>query len=369
MRGCEIDRRNMLAGLGASLLAGRAEARERRYARLWIDGLSFLPEDMAEIRAAGLSAMIADISEIQTVKAADGSPRYLRGYEANDPAIDKAIARLAASDTAYLALKGSDIGRKPGCATFLQFQSTEMMGDDLGRLARFHAKGLRILQFTHHNDTPYAGGAIEPAQHGLTPLGIAGLAEMNRLRILPDVSHGAEATMLDTARLSKTPIILSHGAAKAIVDHPRCASDAAIRAIAAKGGMMGLFMMSFWLTRDAVPKPEHYVAQLRHIINVGGIDSVGVSNDFPMTGEANLVKLGNDNAEGVKGYLDWWRAMDRRGVAGFGWTPEHVVIPEFNNIHRMERIAATLERARFKGGEIDKVMGGNWRRVLIDVLG
>ena len=73
--------------------------------------------------------------------------------------------------------------------------------------------------------------------------------------------------------------------------------------------------------------------------------------------------------KGVKGYLDWWRAMDKRGVPGFGWTPEHVVIPEFNNIHRMERIAATLARARFTGGEIDKIMGGNWRRVLTDVLG
>ncbi|RYY42250.1 MAG: peptidase M19, partial [Sphingomonadales bacterium] len=344
-----MDRRGLLAGAGALLLAGSAHARSA--ARLWIDGLSFLPEDMSEIRAAGLDAMICDVSAIQTVKAADGSPKYLRGFEANDPAIEAAVARLAASDAAYLALKGSDIGKKPGCAAFLQMQSTEMMGDDLSRLAYFHGKGLRIVQFTHHNDTPYAGGAIEPVQHGLTPLGIEGLAEMNRLRLLPDVSHGAEATMLDAARLSKTPIILSHGAARAIVDHPRCASDAVIRTIAEKGGMMGLFMMSFWLTRDPVPTPDHYVAQLRHIIKVGGIGAVGISNDFPMTGEASLVKLGNNNVEGVKGYLDWWRAMDKRGVPGFGWTPEHVVIPEYNNIHRMERIAATLERARFTGAE------------------
>lgn len=367
MRGQRIDRRGLLAGAGAMLVAGQAMAWPAR--KLWIDGMSFLPEDMDEIRASGLDAMICDVSAIQMVKAADGSPKYLRGFEANDPAIDAAFARLAASQTAYLALKGSDIGKKSGCAAFLQMQSTEMMGDDPGRLAYFHGKGLRIVQFTHHNDTPYAGGAIEPVQHGLTPLGIAGLAEMNRLRLLPDVSHGAEATMLDAARLSKTPIILSHGAARALVDHPRCASDAVIRAIAAKGGMMGLFMMSFWLTRDRVPTPDHYVAQLRHIIRIGGIDAVGISNDFPMTGEANLVKLGNNNAEGVKGYLDWWHAMDKRGVPGFAWTPEHVVIPEFNNIHRMERIAATLERARFKGREIDKIMGGNWRRVLIDVLG
>lgn len=364
-----IDRRGILAGAGALLLSGGARAQPAKVPPLWIDGLSFLPEDMGEIRTAGLSAMICDVSKIQTVKAPDGSPRYLRGFEANDPGIDAAVARIAASGTAYLALKGSDIGRRPGCATFLQFQSTEMIGDDLGRLAHFHAKGLRVLQFTHHNDTPFAGGAIEPIQHGLTPLGVEGLAEMNRLRLLPDVSHGAVATMLDVARLSTTPIVLSHGAARALVDHPRCAPDSVIRAIADKGGMMGLFMMSFWLTRDSVPTPDHYVAQLRHIIRVGGIESVGISNDFPMSGEADLVRLGNDNAEGVKGYLDWWRAMDKRGVPGFAWTPDHVVIPAFNHIDRMARIAATLERARFTGGEIDRIMGGNWRRVLTDVLG
>jgi membrane dipeptidase len=361
-----LDRRSFLASAVAAPLA--AAPAQSRHAP-WIDGLSFLPDDMAQIPAAGLDAMIADISKIQTVTGSSGEPTYLRGFEANDPAIDATIAKLASSKVAYLALRGSDIGSRPGCATFLQFQSTEMVGDDLTRLARFHAKGLRVIQFTHHNDTPFAGGAIEPKQHGLTRLGIDGLAEMNRLRLLPDVSHGSVPTMLDTAKLSRTPVVLSHGAARALVDHPRAAPDEVIRAIADKGGMMGVFMMSFWLTRDPAPTPAHYVAQLRHVIKVGGIEAVGIANDFPMDGEAKLVKLGNDNAAGVKNYLDWWRAMDRRGVPGFAWTPQHVVIPEFNNIHRMERIAATLERSGFCGGEIDRIMGGNWRRVLTDVLG
>ncbi len=360
------DRRSFLAGALAVPLSV-APARQRSVP--WIDGLSFLPDDMARIPAAGLDAMIVDISKIQTVAGPSGEPTYLRGFEANDPAIDAAVARLASSKVAYLALRGSDIGRRPGCATFLQFQSTEMVGDDLTRLARFHAKGLRVIQFTHHNNTPFAGGAIEPTQRGLSRLGIEGLGEMNRLKLLPDVSHGSVATMLDAARLSRTPIVLSHGAARALVDHPRAAPDEVIRAIANRGGMMGVFMMSFWLTRDPVPTPQHYVAQLRHVINVGGIDAVGIANDFPMDGEAKLVKLGNDNAAGVKNYLDWWRAMDRRGVPGFAWTPQHVVIPEFNNIHRMERIAATLERSGFRSGEIERIMGGNWRRVLTDVLG
>jgi membrane dipeptidase len=336
---------------------------------MFFDSLSFLPDDLDEIGAAGLNGIIADVSDLIEIRGADGVPRYSRNFAANDPAIDRAVARLADSRVAWLARKGSEIGLKPGCAVFLQFQSTEMIDRDLSRIGHFHEKGLRVLQFTHHNNTLFAGGALEPVQTGLTPLGIEGLAEMNRLRILPDVSHGSVPTMLEAARRSTTPIALSHGAARAIVDHPRCAPDEVIRAIADRGGVMGIFMMSFWLTRKARPKVEDYVAQIRHIARVGGLEAVGVANDFPMAGQPNLVKLGNDNAKGVEEYLGWWRALRGQGIPGFEWTPEHVVIPELNRIDRMQRIADALASSGFRSREVDAILGGNWRRLLTDVLG
>lgn len=192
---------------------------------------------------------------------------------------------------------------------------------------------------------------------------------MNRLRILPDVSHGSEPTMLEAARLSKTPIVLSHGACKAILDHPRCASDTVIRAIAAKGGVVGIFMMSFWLTRDPVPRVEHLLEHVRHVIKVGGIEAVGIANDFPMGGQERLLKLGNDNREGVKEYLEWWLAMRGLGIPGFDWSPEHVVIPELNQLNRMARIQVALEKSGFGSRDVERIMGGNWMRVLTEVLG
>ena len=96
---------------------------------LFFDSLSFLPDDLADIGRAGLGAMIADISEIIELRDADNVPRYHRNFAANDPAIDKAVARLANSPYAHVALKGSDIGKRPGCAVFLQCQSTEMIGE------------------------------------------------------------------------------------------------------------------------------------------------------------------------------------------------------------------------------------------------
>jgi membrane dipeptidase len=333
------------------------------------DGLSFLPTNMSDIPASGLTGMICDVSEVEEVKDAQGFPRYLRTYAANEKALAAAVARIEGNDLVFVAHKGSELGTRPGCAAFLQFQSCETLGGDIARVASFKEKGLSILQLTHHNNNAVAGGAIEPVQSGLTRFGRDVVREMNRAKIVPDVSHGSAATIIETAQLSKTPILYSHGACRTIVDHPRCIDDAGIRAIAKRGGVVGIFMMSFWLTRNPVPTLDHLIAHFRHVIRIGGIECVGVSNDFPMAGQENLLKLGNNNVEGVKEYLGWWKAMHARGVPGFAALPQHVVIPELNNIERMDRIQSALRKAGFKSRNVDRIMGENWRRVLVDVLG
>jgi membrane dipeptidase len=356
------------AGIALSACAGR-EVQPRR--TRFVDGLlSSLPEISAQISQSGLDAFICDVADVEEVRDPDGTVRYVRNFAVCDRALTAARAHIHDHLTgAYVAERGSDITRRAGTGILLQFQSCEPIGDDLSRIAYFHGKGLRVLQITHHHDNLFGGGSIELTTTGLTPLGIAGLAEMGRLGMLADISHASEQTALDVARHTRRPFILSHGACRAIVDHPRCASDTVIRAIAERGGVMGIFMMSFWLTTADVPTTDHYLAQIRHVVDVGGIDSVGVANDFTIAGEPELLALGNDNTEGVKGYYGWWRPLQARGLPGFERLPKHVVIPQLNNIDRMARICAALERNGFSAGQVEKIMGGNWIRVLTDVLG
>jgi membrane dipeptidase len=127
--------------------------------------------------------------------------------------------------------------------------------------------------------------------------------------------------------------------------------------------------MSFWLTTDAAPTAASYIKQIRHIVNVGGIDAVGIANDYPIGGEQAAIKVGNDNAQAIKGYLPWWESVRAQGVLGFDAQPAHVVIPEFNHPRRAFAIHEALDRGGFKTGEIEKIMGGNWTRVLTDCLG
>lgn len=360
------SRRGFLSVALSTAIAPAAWAQPQRP---YFDGLSFLPEDLADIQRARVSAMICDVSQVETVRDPDGTPRYKRTPARNLAELKAAVARLENSPHAYVARRGSDIGSRPGAAAFLQFQSAETVGSDLSRLQEYRNIGLSVLQFTHHNNTDWAGGCLELKPSGLTPLGREGLLEMNRLHMLVDVSHGSEASILEAAKLSRLPVVYSHGACRAIVDHPRCITDRAIQTIAERGGICGIFMMSFWLTRSPIPTPEHWVAHIRHVIKKGGLDAVAIANDFPMSGEADLVRLGNDNRKGVAGYLEWWRAMRKLGLPGFERDPEHVVIPEFNSINRVDVMERTLERARFTGREIDAIMWGNWQRVMTDVLG
>jgi membrane dipeptidase len=354
-----ITRRGFLAATGAAALSGCVTASAASRPVRYVDSLYTLPDDLSELAAAQLSGLICDVSNGQGVYNEDGTPDLFRTYVVN---VDRTVARVSGRSEAFIALRGSDIGTQPGCAIFMQMQTTTPIGTDLSRIAHFHEKGLRVLQFTHNRNEPFAGGAIEPVQSGLTPLGIEGLAEMNRLRMVPDVSHGSVPTMLGVARRSTTPVIISHGAARAIVDSPRCAPDEVIRAVADTGGVIGIFMLSFWLTPDPVPALAHLLAQFRHVIRVGGIDAVGIANDFSLAGGGNLDEI-------LEGYRSWWRAMHRAGVPGFDGLPRHVVIPELNRIDRMARIQSALEQDGFRAREIEKIMGGNWTRVLTDVLG
>ena len=96
----------------------------------------------------------------------------------------------------------------------------------------------------------------------------------------------------------------------------------------------------------------------------GGMDAVGIANDFPLTGEENVIREKGDNAKAVKNYLAWWDSIAKMGVLGFERRPEHVAIPELNNIGRAQRIFEVLDRSGFKSTELEKIMGGNWIRVL-----
>lgn len=379
-----INRRQLIKGLAAGTVLsqlGPLPALASENKRLFVDGLCFLPDDLADLGASGIDAYLCDISAIEAMKQTDGTTNYKRTYQACIKSISATKIRVEAnSDKLILGLNANDINRakqSDRTAVFFQIQGADCVegsiNNGLSQVDEFHAKGLRALQLTHHYGNQFSGGALDnDASGGLNlPLTQAGEALINKLNdnhILVDVSHSSPQAALDTARVSRSPIVQSHGAVRALVNHARCSPDEVIKAIADTGGLFGVFMMSFWLTNDKVPTVDHYINHLKHVANVGGIDAVAIANDYPLRGQKNLLKLNNNNAEGVKQYLSWWHSLREKNVLGYDIEPEHVVIPELNDIDRMNRIDLALSKAGFSSNDRDKIMGQNWQRVLSDVL-
>ncbi|PIW62013.1 membrane dipeptidase [Shewanella sp. CG12_big_fil_rev_8_21_14_0_65_47_15] len=378
-------RRTLLKGLGAATLLSQMASFPSLAAaprRLYIDGLSFLPDDLGDVTASKLDAYLCDISAIETIEQADGTQNYKRTYKACMESIKQAAKRVSEHpDSLLQGLTGRDIQlarESQRTAVFFQIQGADCVEEDSdanqwARLDEFHQQGLRALQLTHHYGNTFAGGALDSGASGglnnpLTAHGRALIAKLNHANILVDMSHSSAQTALDVAKITQSPIVQSHGAARGIVNHARCSPDEVIRAIANTGGVFGVFMMSFWLTNKPVPTIDDYIRQLEYIARVGGVDSVAIANDFPLRGQENLLALNNDNAQGIKEYQEWWYSLRAKKVLGFDAEPRHVVIPELNHIDRMSRIDDALAKARFKSTDRDRFMGGNWQRVLNNVL-
>jgi membrane dipeptidase len=341
--------------------------------RIYIDGLSFVPEDTLDVKASQVDSYIADISAIEEVKLADGSVNYKRTYQACMKSIkEKNIEMKARPDIYHIAQKGSDIAKSKKadkCAVFLQIQGADCVEGGLEQVDEFYQLGLRVLQLTHHYNNLYAGGALSLEQRGLSRLGLDLIDKLENKHMLIDLSHSSVASASDTLKRAKGPVVQTHGAARAIINNARCTPDHILKGIADSGGVFGVFMMSWWLTNENVPRPEHYISHLKHLRNVAGIDAVAIANDYPLRGHKRALESGNNNAIAIKGYDSWWQGLGEKGVLGFKKNVNHIVIPEFNHIKRMRSIEYQLSKARFSSSDIDKIMGENWQRVLVSVLG
>ncbi|NKC30930.1 dipeptidase [Falsiroseomonas selenitidurans] len=167
------------------------------------------------------------------------------------------------------------------------------MGEDLSRLARWRELGAIYLTLTHdgHNALsdsarPRADLGDMPSRHGgLSQLGRAAIAEMNRIGLIVDVSHVARSGMMQAAELSRTPIVATHTCCRALRDHPRNLDDEQLEMLRAVGGLAQITAVPSFLCK---PGPDgttratlsDYADHVDHAVRRIGIDHVGLSSDF-----------------------------------------------------------------------------------------
>ena len=111
----------------------------------------------------------------------------------------------------------------------------------VGDVKRFYAAGQRVSQLTYNTQNLIASGSTDRADGGISDFGASIIRAMNEIGMAVDVSHCGDRTTLDAFELSMKPVLITHSNCRALVPgHPRCKTDDAIKAMAAKGGVMGI---------------------------------------------------------------------------------------------------------------------------------
>jgi membrane dipeptidase len=310
---------------------------------------------LADVKTSGVTAVNITVNAVgngpdrfeKTIDAIAGVERELAAHP------DLFLKVLRASDLS-LAKTSGRMGLIYG------FQDTSMLDGDLSRLSIFHDLGLRICQVTYNRRNLMGDGCMESADAGLSRLGLEFIAEVNRLRIVLDLSHSGRRTIAEGIDASKAPMAISHTGCRALSDLPRNTDDASLKSLADKGGVAGIYFMPF-LRTFGQPHAEDVILHLEHAVNVCGEDHVGLGTDGAISG----IEINN-------AYKDYFRKSieDRvkAGISAPGESPDvYTLIPEYNEPLRFKKLADDLARRGWKSGRIDKILGANFARLFSEV--
>ncbi len=236
------------------------------------------------------------------------------------------------------------------------FQNTTPVGDSIEKLHFFYDLGIRSVQLTYNSRNLAGSGCMERNDSGLSNFGISLIEKMNELGILIDLSHAGMKTMSEAIHYSKSPVVISHSGCKSIYEHPRNTSDKNLKALADKGGAVGIFQINPNLGPKQRNTLDDFLDHIDRTVKVAGIDHVGIGSDR----EHQTIPDTEEERKRLE------EEMARVGSKKIHWP---FFISELNHPRRMETIWQGLEKRGYSTGEIEKIMGLNFYRIYKDVLG
>lgn len=210
-------------------------------------------------------------------------------------------------------------------AALLTIEGGEALNGSIEVLRILYRLGVRCLTLTWNNRNEIGDGVCEErTKGGLTRFGEEVVREMNQLRMLVDVSHLSVAGFWDVLEVSNWPVIASHSNCRKLCDHPRNLTDEQIKSLAAAGGVIGLSFYPEFI-QAVEPSLDKLLDHVEHIAGVAGTDCIGLGSDFD-------------------GFQDTLFGLE--------------------DVSRLPVLTEGLLRRGFAGEEVQKILGGNFLRLL-----
>jgi len=311
-----------------------------------VDGLNaswFLePPTLRRLHQGGVTAVNATLAawqgQAETLEIIAGVYRNLAGHE------DLALQVLSVTDI-HRAKASNRVG------IIFGFQDTSPIDAKLNQLEIYHRLGVRIMQLTYNSANPSGYGCQAPEDKGLTGFGREVIAEMNRLGILLDLSHCGPRTTLEAIAASAKPVALTHANAAAFVASPRNKSDDALKACAAKGGVIGAVAVPVLISATMPASLEDYLATIDDLVRRVGLDHVALGPDFMEDMPKAVLEASV-------------RDLPPAAVAAYAAMPLTV---GFESVTDMPKVTEGLLARGYKPDDVRKVIGGNWLRLYQEV--
>ena len=309
---------------------------------------------LADARSAGLSAVNITLGHVAgSGDAFCETVRDITGWNAFIAQRPDTLRRvLDVSDIAAAAAAGQ-------VGVIYGFQNTQMLGRELDRVRLFARMGVRVIQLTYNGRNAVGDGATVPDDQGLTRFGAELLERLQCENVLVDLSHSSEKTCLDALALAQRPVAITHSACRAVADHPRNKTDAELRLLAERGGVIGLYFMPY-LRLGGQPMAADLVAHLEHAIDVCGEDHVGLGTDGGTTA--------HDDMTAYRRRLEDEVAQRRAlGIGAPGETADVATfLPDLCGPTQFQRLADLLAARGHGQARIEKILGGNFRRLMAE---
>jgi membrane dipeptidase len=253
------------------------------------------------------------------------------------------------------------------------FQNSTPFEGDERLVAVFAALGVRIVQLAYMTANLLADGCLEERNAGLTAFGGAVIRELNANRVLIDLSHVGDRSTLEAIDASAAPVAFTHANARALSPSPRNKTDEAIRALAERGGVVGLSSLPSFVSEDPRDATlERYLDHFDHIAGLVGVDHVGLGLDFveghvPGSLQPRAPRWGGANLPaGSAGLAKMLPERLRDRAAELIYLP---YAPGIQGSTELPNVTEGLLRRGYREDDVRAILGGNWLSLFERVWG